>query len=276
MTYRFFHAPLFQSVLLVCVFLPGRGAAQVTAGTPVPAGGGAVCPGVEASGPSSFGPGYYGPGPRYGHARISPPPGWIYPGLPGGPYLTTAYPFVGWPGYRGANGPLWWQALHLTGPAVPVFGPLPAFVETSEVVNHGQSRRYIGLGIGYTGWIGTYRASPRPKPPTVSAWPMLGAGPGSVGPTTSGGRHGGCLVVELKVPESAAEVYVDGTRTTQTGIDRVFESPPLEPGKDYTYELTARWVDRGVQVERKKLVTGKPGEVVRLDLSAPEVVQTGR
>ena len=57
---------------------------------------------------------------------------------------------------------------------------------------------------------------------------------------------------------------------------RLFESPPLEAGKEYSYELTARWVEGGATVERKKVVTGKPGEVVRVDLTAPDLLPIGR
>ena len=38
------------------------------------------------------------------------------------------------------------------------------------------------------------------------------------------------------------------------------------------YELTARWVERGVTYEKRKAVTGTPGEVVRVDFTAPDVV----
>ena len=69
------------------------------------------------------------------------------------------------------------------------------------------------------------------------------------------------------MPQPAAEVYVDGVKTTQTGTDRIFESPPLEAGKEYAYEIVVRWVQGGATVERKKTVTGKPGEVIRVDLT---------
>ena len=78
-----------------------------------------------------------------------------------------------------------------------------------------------------------------------------------------------CLILSVKVPQPAAEVYVAGVKTAQTGTDRIFESPPLEAGKDYRYELTARWVERGAVFEKKKVATGKPGEVVRVDFLTP-------
>jgi uncharacterized protein (TIGR03000 family) len=86
----------------------------------------------------------------------------------------------------------------------------------------------------------------------------------------AGIQTGGCMILSVKVPQPAAEVFVDGHKTTLTGTDRTFESPAMEAGKELRYELTARWVERGAVVERKKVVTGKPGEVVRVDFAQPD------
>jgi uncharacterized protein (TIGR03000 family) len=85
------------------------------------------------------------------------------------------------------------------------------------------------------------------------------------GPAADPAPTGGSLVLSVRVPQPAAEIFVDGVKMTQTGTDRLYESPPLEAGKEYQYELTARWIEGGATIERKKVVTGKPGEVVRVD-----------
>ena len=77
------------------------------------------------------------------------------------------------------------------------------------------------------------------------------------------------LVLSVKVPQPAAEVFVNGVKTAQTGTDRLYESPPLDAGKQYKYELTARWVEGGAVREVKKAVIGTPGEVVRVDFAKP-------
>jgi uncharacterized protein (TIGR03000 family) len=81
--------------------------------------------------------------------------------------------------------------------------------------------------------------------------------------------------LSVKVPQSAAEVRVDGRPTTQTGTDRTFESPPLEAGKSYAYTVTARWAEHGQVFEVTKAVTGAPGEVVRVDFGTT-VIATGK
>lgn len=265
---------LLPTIVFVSLSLPARGAAQV------PAGDGAVpgCPGCLTAGTYHYGKdGKYG---IYGGYGAYPPPYWNYPGLAGGPYITTAYPFAGWPGYRGAFGSFWTNGLSLYGPPVPVYGPIPGVFGNYDLVNQWHQKPYFGLGLGYFGWIGPFRASPRPHPPTVNAWPVIESVPGPavpVGPVADGAAPapaapagpGACLHLSVKVPQPAAEVFVDGVKTTLTGTDRLFESPPLEDGKDYAYELTARWVEGGATVERKKVVTGKAGEVVRVDLTTP-------
>lgn len=222
-------------VLLVCVLLPGTALAQRHRG--------GVGVGVGVG------------------------PGWGYPGVPGGPYVTYPWgPSFGWPGFFGATGSFWTNGLSLYGPPVPVYGPIPGVMGNDDLVRQWKQHP----GIFQFGWVGVYAASPRPKPATVNVWPRVEPLLADV-PAGAGGA-GSCLILSVKVPQPAAEVFVAGVKTAQTGTDRIFESPPLEAGKEYQYELTARWIERGVTVERTKVVTGKPGEVVRVDFLAPDVV----
>jgi uncharacterized protein (TIGR03000 family) len=173
---------------------------------------------------------------------------------------------------------------------VPTYGPIPGILGAPDM-NHTW-REAPRLGIGY-GWVGVYAASPRPHPLSVNVWPVIvehlpGAGcpngpncaaPGApvpVAPPDAPGKTGSdapvpgmgtSLVLSVKVPQPTAEVFVDGVRTAQTGLDRTYESPPLDPGKQYRYELTARWVEGGAMREMKKAVIGTPGEVVRVDFT---------
>jgi uncharacterized protein (TIGR03000 family) len=232
--------------------------------------------------------------------RVAPP--WNYPGLPNGPFVTYPGPYlgqppegfggygyggftygpIGWgagypgfgfgiPGYNylggygffsGRAGSTWSNGLSLYGPPVPVYGPIPGVLGNDDLVRQWRAVPFPGLA-GY-GWHGVFRASPRPKPLTVSAWPQ----PEPLGPAPqlpANAAPGGCLLLSVQVPQPSAEVFVDGKKTAQTGTDRTFESPPLEAGKSYRYTVTARWVEGGQVVEAKKEVTGSPGEVVRVD-----------
>jgi len=191
-----------------------------------------------------------------------PPPDWHYHDLPAGPYLTTCYPFAGWPGYRGALGGFWAHGPGPHRPTVPVYAPLPAVTANPDPV-HLPKRSVLGFGVGTYGWVGPYRAAPRHLPYSVSVRPPAG-GPSILATPQSGGN---CLTLRVSVPP-AAELFVDGVKTAQTGADRVFESPPADAGRDVRYELTARWVENGAAVERTRSVGGKAGETVRVDFGA--------
>jgi len=244
------------SMLLVCIFFPGTGLAQVPVADPVPTGAGNT--------------------PLHSHKKFipTPPPNWSYYGLSGGPELTADYPFVGWPGYRGAFGSFFTNGPRLSQTPVPVYTPIPTYTDDWDPHLLNKHKR-LGLGLFYYGWYGTYAASPRPKSMGLNVWgPTDPRAYGKheayqSGRTATGLRSGasGYLTVAVKVPQPSAEVYVEGVKTAQTGTDRVFESPELATANEIHYELTARWIEDGVTVERKKTATGKPGEIVTVDFT---------
>jgi uncharacterized protein (TIGR03000 family) len=49
--------------------------------------------------------------------------------------------------------------------------------------------------------------------------------------------------IRVTVPADA-KVWFDDRKTTQTGSERLFESPPLAPGSDYSYDIKVQWRDR--------------------------------
>ena len=65
-----------------------------------------------------------------------------------------------------------------------------------------------------------------------------------------------------------AKLTVDGAETKQTGAVRRFYSPPLEPGKNYSYTLVAEWMPGNnyetYVVTRKVKV--EPGKEVEVDM----------
>jgi uncharacterized protein (TIGR03000 family) len=65
--------------------------------------------------------------------------------------------------------------------------------------------------------------------------------------------------VRVLVPADAA-VWFDGEPTEQTGTYRYFWTPPLEPGKVYTYQVEARWMLDGAPFEETQSVDVRAGE----------------
>ncbi|HEY7424470.1 MAG TPA: TIGR03000 domain-containing protein [Gemmataceae bacterium] len=71
------------------------------------------------------------------------------------------------------------------------------------------------------------------------------------------------------VPENA-ELWFNGAKTSRTGPQREFVSPPLTPGKSYTYEVKARWMQDGKPVEQTRNVHVQANSWQQVDLTRPE------
>lgn len=96
-------------------------------------------------------------------------------------------------------------------------------------------------------WGPTYRSSYYWAPETYVA-PIQWSYP-SVQPVQSTTPSPAPAMVRVLVPPDAT-VWIDGNPTTQTGTDRVFVSPPLQPGRRYIYQLKAQWQEKGQTVTR--------------------------
>jgi uncharacterized protein (TIGR03000 family) len=71
--------------------------------------------------------------------------------------------------------------------------------------------------------------------------------------------------IHICVPADA-RVWIGGDETTQGGADRVFESPPLAPGRDYCYTIKAEWAAPGGQVvSQTRQVDVSANAVVNVD-----------
>jgi uncharacterized protein (TIGR03000 family) len=75
--------------------------------------------------------------------------------------------------------------------------------------------------------------------------------------------------IVVTVPDANAQIWVEGQLTSMTGEQRVFESPPLERGFSYRYEIRARWGEGKQSVEKTRIVPIRMGEQVHVDFSQP-------
>lgn len=62
------------------------------------------------------------------------------------------------------------------------------------------------------------------------------------------------------VPENA-QVWVEDDATTSRGALRTYQSPPLTPGKSYTYTVRVAWVENGKVVSQSRHLPVKAGDV---------------
>ena len=74
--------------------------------------------------------------------------------------------------------------------------------------------------------------------------------------------------VRLIVPADA-DVWFDDTKTSQTGGVREYVSPPLTPGRNYSYQIRVRWIAGGRPVDQTRKVAVRAGSVTTADFTKP-------
>jgi uncharacterized protein (TIGR03000 family) len=176
----------------------------------------------------------------------SRPPGMaVYGGIYGGYY----------PGFY-SNG------FSMYGPPVPTYGPVAGSFGGSDQRFYNY---YPGFGLNvplnrsYPPG-GSYRTPPPPLPTGLPS--MFYPTPQLTYPAP--------IVVEVIVPDAAAEVVFDGTATDQAGTSRRFQSPPLPMGKTYQYEVRARWQENGAEQGRTRIIPVQAGQRVVVDFTQAE------
>ena len=215
-------------------------------------------------------PGWFGPGPAWHKwSDPGPGPGWTYHRVPDGPTVVVPPQEVprshfrpGWWGVPGAAGSFWTNGQSLYGPPVPTYAPIPGSFGGADYGKHffknppPANSLWVGLG-----WHGYRTPSPRPGSPSVSVWPQ---GPAAAAPVVDGGA---CIRLAVRVPTADADVWIEKTQVSQTGTERLFESPPLEAGGTYRYEVVARWKADGLERAESRAVTGTPGQTLSVDFT---------
>src|SRR5207237_8988162 len=78
--------------------------------------------------------------------------------------------------------------------------------------------------------------------------------------------------LRVYLPAADAKLEIQGKTTTRTGTTRLFESPLLQPGKAYLYDLKATWMEDGKPVVRERTVRVMAGQTTEVDMAMPETV----
>jgi uncharacterized protein (TIGR03000 family) len=73
------------------------------------------------------------------------------------------------------------------------------------------------------------------------------------------------VTIRMHVP-SGARVWLEGKETSQSGADRMFVSPSLEPGYEYVYHIRVQWDQNGQTVQRNREVTVHAGDLINLSI----------
>jgi uncharacterized protein (TIGR03000 family) len=76
-------------------------------------------------------------------------------------------------------------------------------------------------------------------------------------------RHGWdpfVAVLIAQLPEEAV-LWVEGRRTTSAGWMRYFRSPPLRPGRKYSYLVRVAWIEDGCWVSQTRKLPVRAGRI---------------
>ena len=78
---------------------------------------------------------------------------------------------------------------------------------------------------------------------------------------------GQAALIDVFLPASATLAF-QGVPTDETGPSRQFQSPPLDPGRSYTYDVRATWrAEGGQEVTRNRRLTVRAGDHLELDFN---------
>ena len=97
---------------------------------------------------------------------------------------------------------------------------------------------YYGPDYGYDYYAQPYYAIPDPSQTSLYPPPV---------------NSDNTAMIAVRVPPDA-ELFFDGTATTQKGPVRTFITPSLDPGRTFTYELRATWTANGQPVTQTRTV----------------------
>lgn len=89
-------------------------------------------------------------------------------------------------------------------------------------------------------------------------------------PNVSGGwtSAGASAHITVTVPANAT-VWFDGAATTFTGTERQYITPPLSPGRQYTFWVRARWTERREDMNQLQPVEVTAGSIVYVRFPTP-------
>jgi uncharacterized protein (TIGR03000 family) len=71
--------------------------------------------------------------------------------------------------------------------------------------------------------------------------------------------------IRVQLADAKARVSFEDATTEQTGRDRVFASPPLDPTKSYTYKVRVTWMEDGHEMTKTKEIKVQAGREALVD-----------
>ena len=66
--------------------------------------------------------------------------------------------------------------------------------------------------------------------------------------------------IHVRVSPPHAEIRFEGSKTAQIGSSRLYVSPPLNQGQNYTYDIQVSWKENGREVTQDRRVPVRAGD----------------
>jgi uncharacterized protein (TIGR03000 family) len=83
------------------------------------------------------------------------------------------------------------------------------------------------------------------------------------------GSLGNAALINVKVAQNATLTF-DDEPTQQTGEFRQFMTPALEPGKNFSYTVHAKWQDGGRDMDQSRKVSVRAGQQTQVDFNTAQ------
>jgi uncharacterized protein (TIGR03000 family) len=110
--------------------------------------------------------------------------------------------------------------------------------------------------------------------PLCSAWTLMLLGTASAWGQEPPAPKAQPAILIVQMPAADARLEVEGMLTRQSGPVRRFVSPSLEPGKTYSYTLTAFWKPNNyTDITRTRKVSVQAGKETKVDLRTKDPAQ---
>jgi uncharacterized protein (TIGR03000 family) len=134
----------------------------------------------------------------------------------------------------------------------------------SSSYSRGYSPSYYNSSYSSPSYYAAYPSSVGTYLPYYYA---AGSSEGYYGTSTPDLSMKRAALVNLRVP-SGAKIWFNTYQTKQTGTARSFETPPLDAGKEFAYQIQVQWKQDGVNVTQTRQVTVHAGDVINLTLGS--------
>jgi len=169
--------------------------------------------------------------PGYGHSQYY---GYHYPSSYG--YYGSYYPRYYYPGYSSGYYPGYSSSYYSTYPSYSSY--------------YNSSPTYV---------------APAYTPPAVTTYPSTTEYSTSYAAVPADKAR-----VQIFLPNASGEVWVEGQKMGGNGTTRTFDTPALEQGRNYSYQITAAWQQDGQLATRERRVSFAPGQTVVVDFTQPD------